>query len=286
MVTAETISTIGWTMGKIALNTAGGVILGSTLFGIAGGYIGFKAGKSDDPCKDGQMLTTLAGAGIGAYCGANIGEIIGLTGAVSGVNLLTTPFKSIVNGVANIVGNNGIAGYTGSAGSSAISGASHLGSVAAAALKSAIIYNQVTLGVAVTAAIVGYTAYSLYKKTTLEQREQAYETITGIFQSKLTSEERLLEKRFESFESILKAAPHREEVQKANDQLLIEYNNTGDIKIETVTNVRDAYQKAFKNLGKEKLTEISDKSTSLMLSIGKCSRLRENEQSKNLGRAP
>ena len=107
MVTAETISTIGWTMGKVALSTVGGGILGGTLFGIAGGYVGFNAGKSNDPCKDGQMITTLAGTGIGAYFGVYIGGAMGLTGAAGGINLLSTPFKSIVNGVANIVGNHG-----------------------------------------------------------------------------------------------------------------------------------------------------------------------------------
>lgn len=284
MVTAGTISTIGWTIGKVALSTVGGATLGGTLFGVAGGYVGFNLGKSNDPCKDGQMLTALAGTIIGSYSGAYIGGFIGLTGAASGLNLLSAPFKPIVNGIANIVGNNGIAGYIGSTGNTVLSGASHLGSIAATAAKSAIIYNQVTIGVAITTAIIGYTAYSLYKKATPEQKEQVYEAVTGIFQSKLAKEEKLLAHRFEAFEAILAKASGNKEAQAANDALIKEYSINGDIKIDTVIKVRNSYQESLKDLDNNTLQEISSKSSALMLSIAKCSRLKENEQSKQAGR--
>lgn len=275
MVAGSTIAAVNLAMARIALNTIGGGIAGATLMGIGGGYVGYKLGESTDPCKDGQMLTTLGGVLIGASYGLQVGAALGL----SGFNLLTTPFKTVVSGIASIVGDSGISGYvaagTSNIGHAVAAGATSLGHAAATVAKAAIATNHVAIGVTVTAAILGAVAYSLYKRTTPEQIERAYNTAKRVFNFSLQRAENLLDKRFEAFENALAKFPFAADLQKLNDKLITEYAKHKDISIDTVREVRNAYQDKFKTMNNEQLKEIQKISDALIKSIGECHRLRE-----------
>ncbi len=262
-----------WNLANSSANHAFGMVVGGGLGiaggGLVGGFLGFKIGNNSDPCKDGQMLTTIGGALAGAYFGGWTGAGIGAVSGVSGpINLITTPFYSVFNSLSSAVG-------------VVAENASNIASAAGNAALGFVSQHQVAIGVSTVAAAVGTLGYMAYNHFPKEQLKDYVSSLSKPTEAQklhetLAQEDKILESNFRNLEKILgQAAAHDSELDKSNKKLLNEYFTNREIKLETILEIKAVYEKIIEKLPEKKLEEVKSASIALIESVGKCNGLRE-----------
>lgn len=232
-----------------------GIVVG----GLVGGKLGFTLGNSNDPCKDGQMLTTLAGIVIGGYAGGTIGGTLGMIPGA--LNLIASPFKSIVTTVASVASNVNITGTLGVAGH-AVSGAAQVAWAAA----------PMVAGVAVTSAILGTLGYMAYNYVKKEQKN------TELQREDLAKEEKKLEQSYKKLEqmiSTLSDETQNKELHGLHTKFMEEYQEHGEIRITTVNDMRFKYNEIMKTQKKPVCEEVATLGSAVLESVSRCHKLRE-----------
>jgi hypothetical protein len=269
----------------VVSRTAAGAITGLGLGGWIGGEIAFQSHRrgAGDVHDVGRMMAGIGGSIVGGLVGGWVGAELGKLSYNIDVSV---PFADVFNNIGQTAYN-----ATGSAvntvGSAVTNTAGAASSVAGTVVKTALdiaSQHQVAIAVTTTAAAVAGLGYMAYNQLSEEQKKQLADYPASLLEGKnskqlkekLTEEEAGLKNNFAAFEDVLqKSEGQNTDFDQLNAEILKQYKDTGQIKIESILELKESYEKVIVDLPEKELEELKGASIALIESVARCDQLRE-----------
>lgn len=274
-VVTENIKSVVFSSAGAFLGSAVGLPLGAKIGFDAGLHAGHYTATFLDPQSQALPFFTMPlGAAIGTAVGATLGVYTGtIAGGASGMALsnVTTgiynavnsyAFQPIINATSSVAGSISIT----EAARVAYENAGALAKSAGAVLSE----NQLLIGAAATAAVVGIGGYKIYEHLKAEQEDFKFQN------DPLLKEQEHLNKQFQKLSLIISDASTKTqnaELKALHEQFVQQYFGKEDKIVETIHNLTLKYNEVMPQLLEPKLKEVIDLGSDIYRSIAKCQKL-------------